>query len=152
MAMGVQPQHGGADGTRGCCVTCFKEPLGQLRIQQELAKGNVWGRNPVSGLYLALVSPLPPLTPPMLAQGRRRTVGAAGPQHFQVSPRANPAAPGKIKSPSAPSKAPHQGDAPSTSQLHLAPTRQLLTASAGCSSLRGFMEWLWKGWMKRGWK
>lgn len=27
-------------------VTCSQEPLEQLSIQQELAKGNVWGRNP----------------------------------------------------------------------------------------------------------
>lgn len=131
-------------------VTCSQEPLEQLSIQQELAKAAFGAEilHPAPGLCLALVSPLSPFSPAMPGQGRRRTVGAAGAQRFQGSPRANPAAPGEIKSPSAPSK----GDAPSTSQLHLAPTRQLLTASAGCSSPRGVTEWLWKGRMQRAWK
>lgn len=46
LAMGVQPQHSGANGTCGCWVICFQEPLEQLSMQQELAKGNVWGRKP----------------------------------------------------------------------------------------------------------
>lgn len=131
LAMGVQAQHGGAKALMGV-VTSFKEPLGQLSIQQELPRGDVWGRkpHPASGLCLA---PLTPFSPPMLGQGGKRAEGAARAWPFQGSPRANPAAPGEIKSPSAPSKALQQGDAPSTSQLHLAPTRQLLTASAGCS-------------------
>lgn len=53
LAMGVQAQHGGAKALVGV-VTSFKEPLGQLSIQQELPRGNVWGRkpHPASGLCL----------------------------------------------------------------------------------------------------
>ena len=118
--------------------------------------------HPASGLCLALGSLLTPFSPPVLGQGGsermvpsdRSCQSTASLGQLESRPHRPSIFLGEEKNQKSifPSTAPHQGGAPSTAQLGLAPTRQLPTASAGCSSLRGCLEWLWMGRTQRGWK